>query len=108
MSAIIISEDVPNIDKFVATSRVYVFDFSKFSEIINSAVLNTPTVPAVSGLTIGTPAIISTALDGIPANKGVAVRISGGTRGSSYEVEVRCTVVDTTDVLVRRAIFNVK
>lgn len=113
MSAIIISEDVPNIDKFVATNRVYAFDFSKFSEL-SSDTLGTPTTNAPiatpdSALVVGTPAVTLVAIDGIPAGKGVGVRISVGTRGKSYEVEVRCPLVDDpTTVLVRRVIFNVK
>lgn len=106
--SIIITEDIPSIEKLVAMNRIYVFDFSRFPELQAGLELNTPTVPAVSGLTIGTPSITTEETEGVPAEKGVAVRISGGTAGTNYPVEVRCTLDGTDDVLVRRCTFVVK
>jgi hypothetical protein len=73
---------VPTLPKEVARVRLYVFDFSMEPEVVAGETLVTPTVPAVTGLTISAPAIISADFDGVPANKGVAVTISGGAAGS--------------------------
>jgi hypothetical protein len=64
-------------------------------------------VPAVTGLTISAPAIISADFDGVPANKGAAVTISGGAAGSVYLVECRCTT-NGGATLVRRMNLSVE
>jgi hypothetical protein len=67
--------------------RLYVFDFSSFPEVLAGETLSAPSVPAVSGLTIGSPAVTSVIRDGIAAGKAVEVTIAGGTDGTSYDVE---------------------
>jgi hypothetical protein len=92
---------VPTLPKEVARVRLYVFDFSMEPEVVAGETLVTPTIPAVTGLTISAPAVISADFDGVPANKGVAATISGGAAGSVYLVECRCTTVGGA-TLVRR------
>lgn len=52
--------------------RLYEWDFSWAAEVAAGETLVSPSVPAVSGLTIGTPVVAGTS---------VTVRISGGTAG---------------------------
>jgi len=83
--------------KYPAEARVYVFDFQDFPEVKHhNETLSSPSVPAVSGLTIGA-ATVTTAdfYPGgghkmVPSGKGVKVTISGGTAGTDYTVV--CTV----------------
>lgn len=72
--------------KKVSEVVLFVFDFSNFPEVEAGETLGTPTVPAVSGLTIGTPAITAAEVDGIPAGQALQVAISGGTAGIDYTV----------------------
>lgn len=72
---------VLTIEKRADWSRIYQFDFTTFAEVSGGETISSPSVPAVSGLTIGTPS----AADGV-----VSVRISGGTAGTKYTVT--CTV----------------
>ncbi len=83
--------DIPTKAKRAAAARVYCFDFTREPELIAGETLDTPTVPAVSGLTIGSPSVLAAAFDGVQAGKGVKVQVSGGTAGTVYEVECRCT-----------------
>lgn len=71
------------------TARRYLFDFQYFPELQAGETISNPSVPAVSGLTIGAPTITLTAMDGIPAGKAVVVAMDGQTKGD-YTVE--CTV----------------
>ena len=57
------------------------------------------TVSGGSGLTFGSPAVIATATDGIPANKGMSVTISGGADNSTYDFALVVTL-STSRVLV--------
>jgi hypothetical protein len=98
---------VPTLPKEVARVRLYVFDFSMEPEIVAGETLVTPTIPAVTGLTISAPAVISADFDGVPANKGVAATISGGAAGSVYLVECRCTTSGGA-TLVRRMNLSVE
>ena len=95
------SYQIPAVYKVASEARVYIIDFSKFSEIINGDTISSSSIPAVSGLTIGSPSTQATAIDGVPANKGIKVAISGGTAGTTYTVD--CTVVTSGgSTLVRR------
>lgn len=72
----------------------YQFDYSNFPEIQGGdTITGTPVVPASipAGLIIGTPAVTVAAFDGVAAGKGVKVRISGGTAGTTYEIECQAT-----------------
>jgi len=69
----------------------YTFDFSGFPEFAAGETLASASVPAVSGLTIGSPAVIAAITDGVPIGKGVQVRISGGTANTEYTVVCRGT-----------------
>lgn len=80
---------IPILPKIAAEARAFVFDFSKHAEVIAGETLSSPSVPTVSGLTIGTPAVISSAVDQIPQGKGVQVLISGGTAGTTYTVDCK-------------------
>lgn len=73
--------------KFVGEVVLYLFDFSNFPEVVSGETLSSPSVPAVPGLTIGTPAVTSEIRDGIAAGKAVEVTISGGAADTIYEVQ---------------------
>lgn len=77
--------------KPAAESRFFVFDFSRAPELIAGETISAPNVPAVSGLTIGAPAVLAAITDGVAVGKGVAVQLSAGTDGTTYEVECRVT-----------------
>lgn len=66
----------------------YVADFSAFPEAVAEETLASPSVPAVSGLTIGSPAVTAEGRDYVPAGYGVEFTVSGGTAGTTYVVEV--------------------
>jgi hypothetical protein len=55
---------------------LYLFDFSNFPEVTAGGTLSAPDVPAVAGLTIGTPAVTAAELDGIPAGEAVQVAVA--------------------------------
>lgn len=82
--------EVPVVGAFPSEEGAfYLFDFQYFAEVIGGQTLSSPTVPAVSGLTIGSPSVTATAVDGCPAGKGVLVAIHGSAVG---EYTVECTV----------------
>jgi hypothetical protein len=76
---------------------LYVFDFSRFPELVAGETLSSPSIPAVSGLTIGTPTV--TVADQVvfsngqvvEAGQGVQVTVSGGTAATTYSLECHCT-----------------
>jgi len=84
---------VPTKPKLAAESRVFVIDFTDHSELEAGETMSAPSVPAVSGLTIGSPSVTSADITEngvtIAAGKAVQVRISGGTAGTKYTVD--CT-----------------
>lgn len=81
--------------KYAAEVISYGFDFSNFPEVEAGEALSSPSTPAVSGLTVGTPEVTSAdfypgvGLPPIPSGKGVKVTISGGTAGATYLVVCR-------------------
>lgn len=95
------SYQTPTVYKIAAESRLFIIDFSRFSEIINNDTIASSSIPAVSGLTIGTPSTLTTSIDGVPANKGVKVNISGGTAGTTYTVDCQVTTA-AGSIIVRR------
>lgn len=79
------------LQKYANEVRSYVFDFSQFPEVVDGETLSSPTVPAVSGLAIGSPTVLTSAVDYVASGKGIKVTISGGTAGTSYTVVCRAT-----------------
>lgn len=69
----------------------YLFDFGNFPEVAAGETISSAAVPAVSGLTIGTPSVTAAERDGVEAGEGVQVTISGGTADADYAVECRAT-----------------
>lgn len=98
---------IPVLEKIEAESRVYLFDFSRYSEVLNGETLSSPTIPAVSGITIGSPTIMSADLDGVPSGKGVKVLISSGSAGTTYTIDCRVTTSGGA-TLVRRVNLRVR
>lgn len=62
-------------------SRLYNFEFAQFEEIVAGDTISSASVPAVVGLTLGTPAI---------SGSQVQLTIAGGTVGATYKVV--CTI----------------
>lgn len=77
--------------KDASETVVYIADFSRFDEADAGETLSTPVVDSVSGLTIGAPTVISSETNSIPSGYGIKVAISGGTAGTTYNVEFRGT-----------------
>jgi hypothetical protein len=71
----------------------WAYDFSNFPEIVAGETIASCAVPAVSGLTIGTPEVLAAEFDGIAAGEGVKVRISSNAAvaGTTYAHECRAT-----------------
>lgn len=64
-------------------NRVFVFDFSRFAEIVNGETVTGGTITAVpTGLTIGTVTGSTSQL---------SARISGGTSGVTYRLTLQAT-----------------
>lgn len=78
--------------KLASESILYVFNFEDFAEVVAGETLSSPSVPAVSGLTIGTPTVTTTVIDDVPIGKGVQCLISGGTAGITYSVDCFVTM----------------
>jgi hypothetical protein len=69
----------------------FIFDFTRFPEYVAGETLASPSVPAVSGLTIGSPAVTDEDRDDVEEAGGVEVTISGGTAGVEYSIECFAT-----------------
>lgn len=69
----------------------YLFDFSAFPERKDGETIDSATIPAVSGLTIGAAAVTAAERDGVAAGSGVTATVSGGTVGTTYDLEARGT-----------------
>ena len=71
-------------------SRAYIFDFTGCDEEKAGETLVSATVPALSGVTIGTPAVLTEATNFVEAGKGVKVTLSVAS-AAEYELECRGT-----------------
>lgn len=84
--------------KDASEAIAFVFDFSRFPEVVAGGELTSPVVDPVSGLTIGAAAVTDAAEVVFPngatvaAGKGVKAAISGGTAGTTYALECRATI----------------
>lgn len=87
--------------KAVDRLRVFLFDFSNFDEIKDGETISSVSCPAVSGLTIGTPAVTTTVKNFIPAGQAVQVSFGGGTAGTDYNVKVIATTSGGSELEVR-------
>lgn len=81
------------LSKYPAEIISYLFDFSKFPEVIAGETLSSPAISVAdpSGLTVGSPAVTLVVRDGIAAGKGVQVTISAGSSGETYTVQCDAT-----------------
>lgn len=78
--------------KGAAETVEYLFDFTPFPEVAAGETIASASVPAVGGLTIGSPAVTAALADGVAAGKGVEVSVAGGTAGTTYTVSARATM----------------
>ena len=76
----------------VSDDRDYLFDLRSCPEIGAGATISSAAITGGSGLTKGAPAVLSVATDGVPAGKGVSVRISGGSAGTTYPLALVATL----------------
>lgn len=85
---------VQELTKPESEDRDYGIDFSKAPELATGTgiTLSSATVSGGSGLTLGTPAVLASAFDGIPAGKGFSLRISGGRDDATYNFAVVATL----------------
>lgn len=92
------------VTKDESDDRFFLADFSGFPEVRAGRTVSSCTISGGSGLTIGTPAVLTAEEDGIAAGKGVSVRISGGTAGTTYTFEFRGTLSNGSVVVVPAAL----
>lgn len=62
--------------------RRIVFDLSDAPEVVASETLSSPTVAAVTGLTIGSPSVLAAETDGVAAGEGVSVLVTTSAAGT--------------------------
>lgn len=70
--------------------RWFAFDFSKAPEVVAGETLSAPVMHGGTGLTLGAPAVLATAFDGIPSGQGVRVLVSDADDDTTYDLS--CTV----------------
>jgi hypothetical protein len=87
---------IPTLPALTGAVRTYVFPYDTFAEVEAGETISSPSVPAVSGLTIGSPSITSADItqDGrtIAAGKAVQVQITSPTAGT---YTVNCSVTSS-------------
>ena len=83
--------DQQTLAKGASESVAYLVDFSRVPEWAAGETLSSPSVPAVSGLTIGSPSVTAAEKDAIEAGAAVQVTISGGTADTEYQVKCYAT-----------------
>lgn len=88
--------------------REYGFDLTSCPEVAGGAAIVSAEILGGTGLTIGTPVVLATPFDGIPAGKGVSVRISGGTAGTTYKLAVRVTLDSGRKVVIPGRLAKVR
>lgn len=80
----------------VGEDRDYAFDFKRAPELKDGTGLTISSVEIVPDtgldLTIGTPAVLTAAFDGIPIGKGASVRISGFEDDAVYRIACKVTL----------------
>lgn len=96
------SLDVDTLVGVVGEVRDYAFDFSKAPELKTGSGLTISSVEIIhsTSLTIGTPAVLAAAFDGIPAGKGASVRISGFADDTVYHLACRATLSNGAKLVV--------
>lgn len=82
--------------------RDYAFDCSLTPELAGGTgvTISSGEILGGSGLTFGSVAVLAAAFDGIPAGKGLSVRISGGEAGEIYAFACRVTLSSGRKVVV--------
>ncbi len=91
---------------------LYVFDFSRFPEIVGGETLSAPEIdePDPTGLTLGAPVVttVDRVVDEhgttVPAGQGVEIAITGGVAGTTYALECRATTSGGSVRVVKGAI----
>ncbi len=91
---------VTKIPTDTSETRAYIFDFSQCDEAKAGETLVSATVPAVSGVTIGTPAVLATETNFVPAGLGVQVTLTVAA-ASTYDVECHGTFSGGAIVVVK-------
>ena len=72
--------------------RDYAFDLSKCPELRAGATIVSGVIVGGLGLAIGAVSVLAADFDEIPAGEGLAVRISGGTGGTTYKLACKATL----------------
>ena len=86
----------------VSDDRDYAFDCSAAPELAGGTgvTISSGEILGGDGLTFGSVAVLAAAFDGIPAGKGLSVRISGGDAGVTYKLACRVTLSSGRKVVV--------
>lgn len=94
---------IPTLPKIASELRTFVFDFTTYAELEAGETISSPSVPAVTGLTIGTPTVTTSAIDDVAAGKAVQCNLSGGTAGTTYTVN--CSVTTSGGATLTRRVY---
>lgn len=62
--------------------RAYCWEFGPRREMEAGETIASPSIPAVSGVSIGSPAVLAAAFDGVPIGKGVKATVTSSTPGT--------------------------
>jgi hypothetical protein len=88
--------------------REYGFDLSRCPEIVGGLTIASGVIAGGTGLTIGTVSVLAADFDGIPSGKGLKVRISGGTAGTTYNLACKATLSNGRVVVVPGRLAKVR
>jgi hypothetical protein len=78
----------------VSDDRDYLFDCTGVPELVAGATIGSGEILGGTGLTLGTPTVLTSPADGIAAGAGLSCRISGGVAGTTYPLA--CKVIFST------------
>lgn len=71
-------------------TRAYVWEFGPRREMEAGETISSPSIPAVSGVTIGSPAVLTAAFDGVAIGAGVKATVTSSTAGT-YTITCQVT-----------------
>ncbi len=82
--------------------REYAFDCQHAPELAvgTGITISSGVIVGGSGLTVGSVSVLTAAFDDIPADKGLKVRISGGSAGTTYKLACKATLSNSRVIVV--------
>ena len=87
----------------------YTLDFRVFPEVSDDGgVLSSPTVSAPAGITVGTPTVSTTIIDGIPIGQAILLPVSGGTASPPTDYTIECYATITSSLGTSKRAYKVQ